>query len=95
MTGVQTCALPISERIRKREGGIPAEVLAFTKKRDGLDRERYLSIYGIDNDRFDFADLVINTERMSPECIVDVIQAAITGIAKSNQTVVGTDTNGG
>lgn len=84
-----------AERIRKREGGIPAEVLAFTKKRDGLDRERYLSIYGIDNDRFDFADLVINTERMSPECIVEVIEAAIGGITRSPQTVVGADTNDG
>ena len=33
-----------AERIRKREGGTQAEVLAFTKKRDSLDRERYLSI---------------------------------------------------
>jgi cytidylate kinase len=84
-----------AERIRKREGGLPAEVLAFTKKRDGLDRERYLSIYGIDNDRFDFADLVINTERMSPECIVDVIEAAVRGIAKSSKAASGPDTHAG
>ncbi|MFH2113302.1 MAG: cytidylate kinase family protein, partial [Spirochaetota bacterium] len=73
-----------AERIRKREGGAPADVLAFTKKRDGLDRERYLSIYGIDNDRFDFADLVINTERMNPERIVDAIEAAVGGGEKSS-----------
>ncbi len=66
-----------AERIRKREGGDSAEVLSFTKKRDEIDRERYLSIYGIDNDRYDFADLVINTERMSPDRIAGVVVAAI------------------
>lgn len=66
-----------SERIRSREGGEAAGVLAFTRKRDERDRERYLSLYGIDNDRFDFADLVINTERMDPERIVGTIVAAI------------------
>jgi len=66
-----------SERIRKREGGVASEVLAFTRRRDERDRERYLSLYGIDNDRYDFADLVINTERMTPERIVDIIVAAI------------------
>jgi cytidylate kinase len=65
-----------SERIRQREGGASADVLAFTKRRDELDRERYLSIYGIDNDRYDFADLVINTERMAPDRIADVVIAA-------------------
>lgn len=66
-----------AERICIREGGKPAEVLAFTKRRDEADRERYLSLYGIDNDRYDFADLIINTERMSPERIAEVIVAAI------------------
>ncbi len=69
-----------AERIRRREGGEASAVLAFTKKRDETDRERYLSIYGIDNDRYDFADLVINTERMTPERIADVVVAAIGGL---------------
>ncbi|PKL08303.1 MAG: cytidylate kinase [Spirochaetae bacterium HGW-Spirochaetae-7] len=68
-----------AERIRKREGGESAAVLTFTKHRDEVDRERYLSIYGIDNDRYDFADLVINTERMTPERIAEVVVAAIGG----------------
>jgi len=68
-----------SERIRRREGGDSADVLSFTKRRDEVDRERYLSIYGIDNDRYDFADIVINTERMTPERIADVVVAAIGG----------------
>ncbi|MBN1518790.1 MAG: AAA family ATPase [Spirochaetales bacterium] len=66
-----------AERIRKREGGDPATVLEFTRRRDLVDRERYLSLYGIDNDRYDFADLVINTERMDPERIVNVLVAAV------------------
>jgi CMP/dCMP kinase len=66
-----------AERIRTREGGSAQDVLSFTKRRDQLDRERYLSLYGIDNDRYDFADLVINTERMNPERIADVIAAAV------------------
>jgi len=65
-----------AERVRIREGGTSAEVLAFTRRRDELDRERYLSIYGIDNDRYDFADLVINTERMTPDRIAEVVIAA-------------------
>jgi len=64
------------ERIRKRDGGDRAHVLEFTRARDESDRERYLSLYGIDNDRYDFADLVINTERLTPERIVDTIIAA-------------------
>ncbi len=68
-----------AERIRKREGGESQDVLAFTRRRDELDRERYLSLYGIDNDRYDFADLVINTERMTPDQIADVVVAAIGG----------------
>ena len=66
-----------AERIRTREGGNAQDVLSFTKRRDQLDRERYLSLYGIDNDRYDFADLVINTERMAPDRIADVIAAAV------------------
>jgi len=72
-----------SKRIQQREGGAYDEVLAFTKRRDQVDRERYLSIYGIDNDRFDFADLVINTERLDADRIADTIVAAIGGLKKN------------
>jgi len=70
-----------SKRIQQREGGEYSDVLAFTKRRDQADRERYLSIYGIDNDRYDFADLVINTERLDADRIADIIVAAIGGRA--------------
>lgn len=74
-----------AERIRKREGGEALEVLKNTKKRDSLDRERYLSIYGIDNDRYDFADLLINTERMLPDRIADIIVAALKGCVSNDK----------
>lgn len=50
-----------SARIAKREGGTPAEVLERTVARDRRDHERYKRIYGIDNDDYSFADLVIDT----------------------------------
>ncbi|MDP3178468.1 MAG: cytidylate kinase family protein, partial [Spirochaetaceae bacterium] len=49
-----------AERIRKREGGELADVLAFTKDRDARDHARYRTIYGIDNDDLSCADLVVN-----------------------------------
>jgi cytidylate kinase len=66
-----------AERIRSREGGELQDVLAFTRERDKQDRERYRSIYGIDNDDWSFADLVINTELFLPEAIVDIVVAAL------------------
>jgi cytidylate kinase len=60
-------------RIVKREGGDPAEVAAFTEERDRQDHRRYLRIYRIDNDRYDFADLVIDTDDLEPAQIADLI----------------------
>jgi cytidylate kinase len=62
-----------AERIVEREGGILEEVARFTTERDARDRERYLKLYGIDNDIFDFADLIINTDNLSPEEITELI----------------------
>lgn len=72
-----------AERIHKREGGSLERILAFTKQRDLADRERYLALYGIDNDRYDFADLVVNAERLSAERIADIIIAAAGERARS------------
>jgi cytidylate kinase len=72
-------ALPKTRALRivKREGGELAEVAAFTAERDRQDRERYLRIYRIDYDDYHFADLVIDTDDLSPDEIVDlIIQAA-------------------
>jgi cytidylate kinase len=55
-----------AERIRNREGGSIEKIAAFTAERDRQDRERYLRIYGIDNDDFAFADIIIDTDDLSP-----------------------------
>ena len=60
-------------RIVKREGGILDEVAAFTAERDRQDHERYLRIYNIDTDNYSFADLIIDTDNLTPQEIVDLI----------------------
>ncbi|GHV86364.1 cytidylate kinase [Spirochaetia bacterium] len=60
-------------RIVKREGGDVGEIAAFTWERDRQDRERYLKLYKIDNDDYAFADLIIDTDAMTPEEIADAI----------------------
>jgi cytidylate kinase len=64
-------------RIMKREGGNVDEVAAFTAQRDLRDHERYLRIYQIDNDNYDFADLVIDTDNLDPDTIADRIINAV------------------
>ena len=62
-----------STRIQKREGGELEQVSARTTRRDQRDHDRYLRLYGIDNNDFRFVDLVVDTEDMTPEEIADVI----------------------
>jgi len=60
-------------RIVNREGGDLKEVAAFTEMRDRHDHGRYLSLYNIDTDDYNFADLVIDTGSLTPEEIVALI----------------------
>jgi len=62
-----------AQRIVNREGGNHDEVAAFTADRDRQDHERYLRIYNIDTDDFNFADLIIDTDNISPQQITDLI----------------------
>jgi cytidylate kinase len=62
-----------AERIVKREGGDLAAGAVFTAERDKQDRGRYLRIYHIDNDIYDFADLVIDTDDLEPPQIAELI----------------------
>jgi cytidylate kinase len=64
-------------RIAKREGGSLEEQMALTAARDDRDHRRYLRLYGIDNNDFSAADLVLNTNRLNAEQVVDIIQAAV------------------
>jgi len=62
-----------ARRIQDREGESLEEIAAFTASRDKQDHERYLRIYNIDNDDYHFADLVIETDDLSPEIIAEKI----------------------
>ena len=61
------------ERILKREGGSLANILPFTAYRDRQDNERYLRLYNINNDDYDFADLIIDTDDLAPRSIAEII----------------------
>ena len=63
-------------RIQMREGGDLDEVTAKTVRRDQRDHDRYLRLYGIDNNNFSFVDMVVDTEGITPEEIADRIVAA-------------------
>jgi cytidylate kinase len=62
-----------ARRIMKREGGTLEAVARVTADRDRRDRERFLKIYQIDNDRYDFADLVIDVNELGPKEIAERI----------------------
>jgi cytidylate kinase len=66
-----------AERIMQREGGSFTQVNAFTEERDRQDSERYRRLFGIDNNDFSIADLVINTEKFKPEQVADILIAAL------------------
>jgi cytidylate kinase len=61
------------ERIHKREGGDLEQIRSRTTQRDQRDHDRYLRLYGIDNNKYQFVDLVVDTEDRTPEEIADLI----------------------
>jgi len=64
-------------RILRREGETIESAATFTAERDHQDHVRYLRIYNLDNDDYDFCDLVIDTENLDPEGIAErIIEAA-------------------
>ncbi len=71
-----------SSRIHKREGGVLQNRMKETDARDARDHSRYIKLYNIDNNKYEFADLIINTDRMVPEQIFEIISAAIRNILK-------------
>ncbi len=60
-------------RIQAREGGSLDGIINFTRMRDAEDTARYKKLYGIDNNDYSFADMVIETGRYAPEEIVSLI----------------------
>ena len=64
-------------RIAEREGGSVEEKLKETHQRDLRDNGRYKKIYGIDNDKYDFADLVVDADTQNQFQIADIIEQAV------------------
>ncbi|MDR0496827.1 MAG: AAA family ATPase [Treponema sp.] len=64
-----------AKRIHDREGKSLKEIEEFTAYRDRQDHERYLRIYQIDNDDYSFADLIVDTDDISPIEIAELIVA--------------------
>lgn len=63
-----------SKRIFQREGGSLEDIASFTDERDKQDKERYKRIYGIDNDDYSFADIIIDTDTIEPIKIAELIK---------------------
>jgi len=72
---LDAAALVRAQRVVKREGGSIEDVAAFTAERDRQDHGRYLRIYNIDTDNYSFADLIIDTNSLTPQEISDRIIA--------------------
>jgi CMP/dCMP kinase len=64
-------------RIADRENGTFEEKIIETEDRDNKDSARYKKIYAIDTDKFDFADLIIDTDVYTIEEEVDIIIKAV------------------
>lgn len=66
-----------ANRILNREGGDLQQIKDFTSMRDSEDSKRYMKLYQIDNNKYDFCDLIIDTANYNPEQIVDLIIAEL------------------
>jgi cytidylate kinase len=62
-----------AQRIVKREGGDIQAVAAFTAERDQHDNSRYIRIYSIDNNKYQFADLIIDADNLNLDEIAQII----------------------
>ncbi len=60
-------------RIAHREGGDLSAVLSRTAARDKRDHDRYKRLYGYDVDQYDFAALVVDTEKLDQEQVAQLI----------------------
>jgi cytidylate kinase len=67
-------------RIAGREGTTVEEALEQTTERDNRDRERYIRLYGIDIDDYDFADLIVDTARGNQNYVASRILDAVAGL---------------
>lgn len=74
LTVYLTASLPVrATRIANREGRDVETVTVETAQRDRRDHARYLRLYSIDTASYEFADVIVDTERYNPEQIVSLI----------------------
>jgi len=66
-----------SKRIAGRENIPWKQSLGDIDSRDTRDRNRYLKLYGIDIDAYDFADAIIDTEKGDQHYVVEHIMRAL------------------
>ncbi len=66
-----------ARRIQEREGGNLADIRAFTAMRDAEDTRRYRELYDIDNTDVSRADLIVDTESIKPDEIVELLLDAL------------------
>jgi len=64
-----------ARRIAEREGGATAERLQEIQAREASDRQRYRTIYGVDYHDHSRYDLVMDTDRRTPEALAREIVA--------------------
>ena len=60
-------------RVYNREGGDLQAIKDFTAMRDREDTARYKEFYGIDNNDYQFVDLIVYTDDKNPEQIIELI----------------------
>jgi cytidylate kinase len=73
------------KRLAQRDGKPIEEVKKETLQREESERRRYLRLYNIDISNFSEFDLVINSERFSPDDIVEIILKALEAICKGRK----------
>lgn len=62
-----------ANRVYNREGGDLQKIIDFTSMRDNEDTARYKKFYNINNNDYNFCDLIIDVNNKTPEEIVDII----------------------
>ncbi|MDD4244708.1 MAG: AAA family ATPase [Candidatus Methanomethylophilaceae archaeon] len=66
-------------RVCNREGETLADAISVTEKRQASEAARYMKYYGIDIGDMSVYDLVINTDFMTPEQVLEKMLDAIEG----------------
>jgi len=70
---LEATPLARAKRIGYRENIAAEQSLELTNARDMRDRNRFLNLYNIDNDHYQFADLVIDTEKGDQHYVAGLI----------------------